>query len=390
MREKWKMYRPAAAAFLVMMSMSLTASTISFFQEPVCSYLQVGRGSFSAIFSLMTLSGALTNPFLGQFAGKKGVKPILILSGIWMLASMALFSWAGSLWMVYLAGFLMGAFGTNCVALCANVIVQQSYDAAKASGILGIVMAGSGVGGMIFNLLIPAVLEAGGWQKAMLAMGLCWLVLLVTAALVLGKEKPMETGKYSASVGLGMTRAEALRSPKLYLQILVIIVITAACGIQQQQPTMLGAYGFEVSSVSLLLSVQTAALAAGKVIQGLIYGKLGIRRGGCLILGVFALGCIAMVSRTTVYPGLLLLAFGFGIYTTLMPLVTRQLFGSREYASIWGLVATVGSIGTFIANPLWGTVYDLTGSYRIGLIGAAVLLASSVWVLNKLLRKIVV
>ena len=386
MREKWKLYRPAAAAFLVMMAMSLTSSTLSFFLEPVCAFLQVGRGKFSAIFSLMTLSGALTNPFLGQFAGKKGVKPILLVSGIWMAGSAMLFSGAKSLLILYLAAFLMGAFGTNCVALCANVIVQQSYEGARASALLGVVMAGSGVGGMIFNLLIPAVMAKFQWQQAMACLGLCWLVLLVTAALVLGKEKTTGNDRNGPSVGLGMTRAEAMKSPKFYLLVMVIIVITAACGIQQQQPSLLSAYGFEASSVSLLLSVQTGVLAVGKILQGLLYGKTGIRRGGAVMLAVFALGCAAMLSRAMVYPGLLLLALGFGVYTTLMPLITRQIFGTREYAAIWGLAATAGSIGTFIANPLWGTIYDVTGSYRLGLVGAAVLLAGSIAVLNKLLR----
>lgn len=36
MKEKVSFYRPAAAAFLVVMAMALTSSTISFFLEPIC------------------------------------------------------------------------------------------------------------------------------------------------------------------------------------------------------------------------------------------------------------------------------------------------------------------------------------------------------------------
>lgn len=387
MKNKWNLYRPAVAAFMVMMAMSLTASTMSFFQEPVCAQLQVGRGSFSAVFSLMTLSGALTNPFLGQYAGKKGVKHILLVSGIWMLASAALFSLAKALWLVYLAAFFMGAFGTNCVALCANVIVQQSFDADRASGILGAVMAGSGVGGMIFNLLIPSVLGSFGWKPAMVALGTCWAVLLWTAAVVLGREKLPETEGNGPAVGKGMTRAEALKSPKFYILVAIIIILTACCGMQQQQPALLAGYGFDPGTVSLLLSAQTAVLALAKIFQGFLYGKLGIRRGGILALGAFCLGFIAIQTRALVYPGLVLMALGFGIYTTLMPLVTRSVFGTREYAAIWGVVATAGSVGTFVATPLWGTVYDLTGSYRLGMIGSAILLVAAVVMLSRLLKK---
>lgn len=387
MKEKINLYRPAVAAFMVMMAMSLTSSTLSFFLEPVCDYLQVGRGSFSVVFSLMTVSGALTNPFIGQFAGKKGVRWILRVSGIWVCCGMMLFSAAEQLWLVYLAGFLMGAFGTNCVALCANVIVQQSYEGARASGILGTVMAGSGVGGMIFNILIPSVMAQFSWQRGMQVMGLCWMGLLVLASLVLGRENLPSGTRNGPSVGLGMTRAEALRSPKLYLQILVIIVITACCGLQQQQPSLLGVYGFSADQVSLLISAQTAVLAVGKIVQGLIYGNLGIRRGGCLMLLVFAAGFVTLSVRELVYPGLILIAFGFGVYTTLMPLVARSVFGTREYAAIWGIIATAGSVGTFVANPVWGTVYDMTGSYAPGMAVAPVLLLVAAWALNRLLKE---
>ena len=73
MKEKISFYRPAAAAFLTMMAMALTSSTISFFLEPVCESLQISRGSFSLIFSLMSVSGALVNPFLGQEIGRAHV-----------------------------------------------------------------------------------------------------------------------------------------------------------------------------------------------------------------------------------------------------------------------------------------------------------------------------
>ena len=385
MKEKIRIYRPAAAAFLTMMAMSLTSSTLSFFLEPVCAYLEVGRGSFSLIFSLMTIAGALTNPVLGQRAGRKGVRGILLTSAVWGCGSLLLFSMAKSLGVVYAAGFLMGLFGTNCVALCANVIVQNAYDARKASSILGLVMAGSGVGGMIFNILIPAVLADRGWQSAMGVMAFLWLSMLMLGAMLLGREKTMEHHGGAASVGLGMTRAEALRSPKLYLLIVVIVVITAACGVQQQQPSLLAGYGFDGGTVSLMLSAQTAVLALGKIGQGMLYGRLGVRRGGCVMLLIFAAAFAILLVPALAWPGLMVMALGLGIYTTLLPLVTRQVFGTREYAAIWGLLATCGSVGTIVANPVWGGVYDLTGGYIPALLVMPVLLIAAAWTLNRLM-----
>ena len=386
MKETIRHYRPAAAAFLAMMAMALISSTLSFFLEPVCAELGIGKGSFSLFFSLMTISGAATNPILGRIAGKKGVRGILAVCAVWGWGSLLLFSVAKQLWMIYLAGFLLGLFGSNCVALCGNVIVQNAYDPRQASTSLGIVMSGSGVGGMIFNLVIPAVMAESTWQKAMVVMAFCWLGAVGLSALLLGRERPVEQHAGGASVGLGMTQAEALKSPRLYMLIAVIVVITAACGVQQQQPSMLGIYGVDSGKISQMLSVQTAVLALGKIGQGILYGRLGVRRGGCVMLLTFAAAFGILAVPGLAWPGLMVMALGLGIYTTLLPLVTRQVFGTREYAAIWGMLATCGSLGTIVANPIWGSVCDLTGSYTAAMLVMPVLLMMAAWLLNKLLK----
>ena len=379
MKEKLVFYRPAAAAFLAIMAMALTSSTISFFLEPVCESLQISRGSFSMIFSFMNVSGALSNPFLGQYANKRGVRGILLLTGLWTGICMILLSMVTKLWMLYAVTFCLGLFGATCLTLCGNVIVQQNYSGGQASAILGAVMAATGVGGMFFSLLIPGVISAFGWRRGFLVMGFCWLTLLWLGALLLGKQTLTQNSRANGAVGLGMTRDEALKSPKLYLQILVITVISACCGLQQQLPSLLGEQGFSSGQVSVMISAMTVFLALGKFGQGLFYGKVGVKKGGILTMGAFALGCLAVLTKALIWPGLLLLALGMGIYTTLLPMVVRRVFGSREYASIWALIATVGSVGTVVGYPFWGVIYDLTGTYTLGLIGAAGLLACAMW-----------
>lgn len=388
MKEKLSFYRPAAAAFLVIMAMALTSSTISFFLEPVCESLQINRGSFSLIFSLMSVSGALSNPFLGQYAGKKGVRGILLLTGLWTGICMILLSLVTKLWMLYAVAFCMGLFGSTCLTLCGNVIVQQNYFGPQAAGILGAVMAGTGVGGMFFSLIIPGIIAAFGWRMGMRVMGICWLTLLWLGTLLLGKQTALRNSQANGAVGLGMTRAEAIRSPKLYLQIVVIVVMSACCGLQQQLPSLLSARGFTAGKVSVMISAMTVFLALGKFGQGLLYGKIGVETGGILTIAAFAAGCLAMLTKALVWPALVLLAVGMGIYTTLLPVVVRRVFGSREYASIWALISTVGSVGTIVGYPLWGTIYDVTGTYTVGLIGAAVLLAGAMWAHWKTLQNI--
>jgi hypothetical protein len=75
----------------------------------------------------------------------------------------------------------------------------------------------------------------------------------------------------------------------------VIVVISACCGLQQQLPVMLGAKGFTAGQVSVMISATTVFLALGKFGQGLLYGKIGVEKGGLLTMAAFAAGSAAKV-----------------------------------------------------------------------------------------------
>lgn len=380
---KLKTYRPAVAAFLLMMAMALTTTALSFFVTPVCDDLGIGRGSFTIYYSLMTAAGAVSNTFLGQYVNKRGVRGILLVSGVWVATGLFLFSLSRSLWMFYLVAAAMGILGTSCVSLCANVIVQTSFSGEQASGLMGIVMAGSGVGGMIVSMFVPGLIESMGWQFGYRVLAMLWLCLLVLAFCLMAKQDTKHAVGHRATPVDGMTRAEAMKSPKLYLLMLVICIMAACCGIQQQLPSLLGGMGFETAQVSAMVSFFTAALAVGKILQGILYSKVGIVKGSYIMVFLFAVSFLLLLIPGIVYPALVVLAFGMGVVTTLMPLIARFAFGPREFASIWSILATASSVGSFAATPLWGIVYDMTGTYTpamiVSTVGLIVALAAMVF-----------
>lgn len=382
-KESVKTYRPALAAFLTMMTLSILTTVLGFFQEPICQALDIGRGRFSAIFSLMSITGAVTTPWLGTFLGKHGPRRLLLWGGFWTGCCLMALALVQQLWMLYALGFCMGVFSNNYVALCANDIIQRQYSGAKASGILGMVMAGSGVGGVIFSLVIPGCMSQLGWQWGVVIMGLIWWGVLWLAALLLGSERQATERITETENARGMTRAEALKTPQLYKMMAVTVIVCAACGVQQQLPALLAGFEPDSGKVSVMISVSTAFLAAGKILQGLLYGKLGLKNGGTVTLLAFAAGMLAMTRAEFAWPGLALLSVGFGIYTTLLSQVTWQIFGTRENAAIWSLITAVGSVGTILANPVWGSIYDQTGAYTTGLVACAGLLAVATILLRR-------
>lgn len=379
-------FRPAFAAFLLMMAMALTTTALSFFVAPVCDELALGRGSFTVCYSLMTASGAAATLFLGRLIQGRGVRCIVAAGAVWVSAGFLAFSFSGQLWMFYAAGAWVGVFGTACVSLCATVIVQQSFSGSRASGILGTVMAGSGVGGMAVSLFLPGLIQELGWRWGYRALAVCWLILGICAVVLLGKGT-RKTVKQEDTPTEGMTRSEALRSPKLYLLLAVGFILSAACGIQQQLPSVLSGYGFPPERVGVLMSLFTASLALGKIAQGVFYGKAGALRGGIAVIGLFAVSFGLLLQPGLVWVSLPALALGMGTVTTLMPLITRLTFGNREYAAIWGIVYSAANFGTLVAAPLFGFSYDLSGSYGGSMVVSSALLVGSVALMHLCFRE---
>ncbi len=372
--EKLRTYRPAGAAFLLMFAMALTSTALSFFVSPVCEALGFGRGSFTLYYSLMGGAGAVAIPFLGNIINKRGVRPMMLLATVWVAAGLMCFSWSGSLWMFYLAAAAMGLCGTSCVSLCANVIVQQSYSGAGAAGLMGIVMSGSGVGGMVMSMILPGFIEQFGWRMGYRLLAVLWLGLGVLALVLLGKQDLAGGVGHRKTPLPGMTRDEAIKSPKLYYLLVTIFILTAGCGIQQQFPSIFASRGYETAQISAMMSFLTAALAVGKIAQGMLYSKLGAVRGGYMMVATFAVGFLLLWQGSLIYVALVCLAFGMGTVTTLMPTITRHTFGAREFAAIWSILSTGSSIGSLLATPLWGVIYDATGTYDLAMLATPALL----------------
>ena len=370
--------RPALSAFLLMLTMSLLSTGLSFFVAPVCDDLGFGRGSFTLYYSLMVAAGAVSASFLGTYMNKHGVRGVVLVSGIWCGVGFLGLSFSSSLWMFYLVGAAMGFFGTTCVYLAANVIVQQSYSSKDASAVLGLVMAGSGIGGVIWSNALPALIEVLGWRYSYRAMGICWLTLALLSVLILGKQDLTGAiGHAKGGIMGGMSKKDALKSPRFYLSVVVMCIVTCASCISQQLPSVLEGLGYG-DQVSMMISVMTAFVAVGTVAEGVVCSKLGIQKTMIAVLIIYAAGYWMLSGGQLVYPALICLAFGSGSIGTLMPVVVRTIFGGRDYAAIWSIVISCSSVASFLATPVWGMVYDIFGTYTPALLAMPIILIAGI------------
>lgn len=115
---------------------------------------------------------------------------------------------------------------------------------------------------------------------------------------------------------------------------------------------------------------------AGTYIFGIVNDKVGAKVGGFVmgIAGVAGFTILLMFNSSVfmVVVGILL----FGIYNGCTSIILSPLaiacFGDRDYKNIFPVVAMISPWFGVVASPIWGFVYDLTGSYSGMLVAGVV------------------
>ena len=105
---------------------------------------------------------------------------------------------------------------------------------------------------------------------------------------------------------------------------------------------------------------------------GVVFDKTDIRTGTLFSLGLGLLGLIGMIFCKSWLGVASAVALGQGIGcafgTVGVPIVSRALFGERDYATNYGVVCAVGGVCNSISPMLNGAAYDRFGSYNPALI----------------------
>lgn len=114
------------------------------------------------------------------------------------------------------------------------------------------------------------------------------------------------------------------------------------------------------------------SLAAGKMLLGQLYDKVGTRRATFISNGATALGlCTMLVASFS--PALIPIVLCQGLAVPLArwhtPLSPRRFSASRITAPSYGIISAMGRLGGALAPVFAASVYDATGSYKGCLFG---------------------
>jgi predicted MFS family arabinose efflux permease len=236
---------------------------------------------------------------------------------------------------------------------------------------LGLVLAGDGIGLMVFPVLAQTLVTHSGWRAAYEVLGSLILLLGLSPAFLYARSRQNGPTKPSDSLGPGSTWQEGLRSYSFWIIVVVLFLASISLnGAMTHQVPLLTDRGLGAKSAAVTVSVLGGASLAGRLVTGWLLDRfsgswvafvlLMLASAGILLLAhlaSFPLGCAAAV----------LLGLGGGGTSNTTPYLLTRYFGLRSFSTLYGLTWTFYAIGGGAGPVLLGHVFDHTGSYTSAL-----------------------
>ena len=366
---------------------------------PMISEFGWTRTQYAFGTTFLFVFGAATVLVFGRLADRFGPRSILLVGSVCGGATMLLLSQQDAqLWRLYLAYGLLGAFGSTGLGYTKIVGTMFARHRGKALALFG---AESTVALATLPLLTNHLNVNLGWRGTYVVYAVIMFVLtpvlffVVRGPALSEPVRAVQAEATAASTALqakeGLTPAQIRRDGSFWLIMLSAVLGGGLnAGLSAHIIAAITDKGFTPTVAAGVLSAATLMGLVGTLAAGFAMDYFRTTK----ILSAFgmaaALGCLLFALATAAVGGLPLLVGGLAIQRAamagLMPGSTYMLtrfVGMRSFGEAYAMQVVVQGIAMGIAPPLFGIIYERTGSYSptYAIIIAGAIAGSAVYLL---------
>lgn len=369
---------------------ALVLSCAGIYFTPVSEFFGVPKAEFTLYFSILNVGMMATLPIAGKLMSRIDLRVILSIAvaidGLTCLA-MSQFT---AIWQFYVAGAALGV-GTAPLIYLAIPTLINAWCAKRVGFFVGVCMAFTGIGGVIFNPVGTALIGSGpeGWRMGYLVFGVLILALTLPFTLFVVRSKPSDKGLFPYGAAepqtdaadnndapkvpeAGMPANMAMRTAAFFAMLLFGFLITVNQTVYQFLPSYAQSLSESQPEIAALSGVIASACMAGQAIGKVVLGVANDKSviGGMAFgIGFGMVGVLLMWFTPSQAIVLLIGSFLFGfVYactTVQTPLLTRAVFGNRDYTNIYSRISMAGALGSVLAATAWGIVVDMENGFAL-------------------------
>ena len=343
------------------------------------------RAATSGVYSLFMLTTGGFAIVMGWLVDRFGPARVMMFGGFVAGLGLVLTSRINALWQMYVTYGLVVGIGLS-VHYTTSMATTARWFIKRRGLTLGIVTSGVGLGTL---LLIPAaerLIAAFGWSTAYFVLGVASWVVMIPGALFLRRPPGDIPRRSSGGNGpdmppvvtseAGVSMKVAARHRPLWMLFAIFFLFNFCL---QVVMVHLVNYATDIGITSLIAATFISIIGVGSFVGRLLMGTASDRIGGnnallicCTILTAALVFFIFAGELWTFYLFAIVFGFAYGGEVPQMPVLLGRFFGLRAVATLVGTVVFGATVGGALGAWAAGQIFDMTQSYQMAFIIAAV------------------
>jgi MFS family permease len=374
-------WRQVACGFVLMGSVASITTSYSVIAVPLAAEFHPSRTVLLLAMTLVSAVSAILSPLLGTLMDRSSLRRLIMIGALSLSAGFVTLSFARTFMQVLIVyGVLIAPANVLLGAVSVTVLLSRWF-AAKRGTALGIAIAGVAMGGIVFPPMIQAFISHFPWREGVRLFAVVMLAITLGAALFV-VNRPADRGLYPdgadsdpeiSADGQPVTSAwrsiwKILSDPAFWMIFLMVGVVTSGMKGMITNLALLGkAEGFAPTAAALLISIYSTCGFLSKLGFAAIADRMNLRYLAVASLLGFSAG---MLLLTQAHLGYLAVATGVGIIglfgglmIPLESMLGARVFGRNAVGRAVGLLSMVLLFALLLTPPLFGKIFDVTGSY---------------------------
>jgi len=372
-------WRQVAISFLLLAAAGMIASTYSLVAVPLGQEFQPSRMTLMLTMTVLSAACAVLSPVLGNLMDWMSVRLLMVGGGLCLAAGYLAISFATSFTQVLIVFGVLIAPANVLIGPVAITVLLSRWFSKKRGRAIGIAIAGISAGGFFFPMIIQGLLDAHQWREALRLLAIVLLVWTVPAALLVvnrpadrglhpdGADEPSEESKREAAMEPVSVKA-VMTDPTFWLICLTVATVTSGMkGMITNLAPLAIDNGVPASKAALLISTFAGCGFIAKINFALLADRFSPRVLMFMALGGFGFGMVLLTRASLGFEAIALGVACIGLFGGLMVPIESYLaprvFGQRVVGRAMGLISGTILVALLSTPPLFGLIFDLTGSY---------------------------
>lgn len=374
----------------VIVTQGFSLYSFSMIKVPLTEMLGADPTQVAMGFSMYVLVVGFASLIVGDIIDKIGLKRTLILSAVIYSSGYFIIGTLDSLWMLYVAYFIMG-FGNALGGMVIDSGIPSNWFVKSRGLAVGIIMSAMFPGSLVATNLVSFFASSGNWQMACIVMGVLSFVVLFVSAFIL-KWRPQDVGllpdgmteeeaaqtadQAAAAKLIGLNRKQAFRTETFWLLFAAFALIgIGEQGPFQNMPTYLMANGLDLAAAGSFMSFLAFAGVCGKLTSGVVVDKIGPRLAYPFINFLAAAGLVIILvgggNMVALYVGGFCFGAALSSSTVCFSTATAKYLGPKFYAQLYGIIYMGKPVMDAVGVPLVANVSESalgwTGAFAIAI-----------------------